>query len=117
MQKSYDALGIKSTKPKSKREVINMITELRRLAYPSHWREAEHENDGVDKRWKGRRPKEGTKGERLLRGEINKLMQKGGVWTAWDDVAMVQLNPQKVLDARMDELKYGTSGGSKASRH
>ena len=59
----------------------------------------------MERNWIGETPKDGTPGENILKQEISKLINKEGMFAAWDDVAGVQLDPVEVLKARKTELK------------
>ena len=77
-----------------------------------HWKDEKHEDDGTDRAWvqtaSGQRSpgidlldKELVKIE-LLQGELNEMSWKG----AWDDVSGMELDAQKVCEARKEEMGY-----------
>ena len=105
-QGEYDKMNVKSTRALNKRQMLSLVNEFHKLSPPAHWTEANHEDDGTERDWVGDRPKQGTPGRRKLKGELNKLFERDGVWTAWDDVAQVELDPEQVHAARMVEVDY-----------
>ena len=105
-QQNYDKIGMTATKPLEKRQMVNLMTELRRCGLPEHWRDEGHETDGIERRWMGDRPQQGTVGEKMLKEELKQLMQRDGQCEAWDDCSGGKLYLGKVEEARKEEMRY-----------
>ena len=68
--------------------------------WPEHWVDFVHEEDGGDDA-RGIRPQCGTE---LLKEQILELTHGDSI--AWDDVSGASLIPEKVVEARQEEMKY-----------
>ena len=88
-QKLMDETGQVSSAPMSKRQVSALINSVK-------WKDEVHEDDGGHDVG-GSRPQDGRA---ILREEMQKWEE------AWDDVTGAELEPQRVAQARQDEMEF-----------